>query len=73
MVGDAATDIAGKSVGCKTALITPSQEYREWMEKSEICAESLAQAAREILGPGGAGTERATGFNRQHHEDNVAS
>jgi D-glycero-D-manno-heptose 1,7-bisphosphate phosphatase len=52
MVGDAATDIAaGKSVGCKTALITQSQEYQEWAEKPDVCAESLALAAKHILGP----------------------
>ena len=51
MVGDAATDIAaGKSVGCWTALITQSEAFRQWAEKPDICAESLALAAKRILG-----------------------
>jgi D-glycero-D-manno-heptose 1,7-bisphosphate phosphatase len=51
MVGDAATDIAaGKSVGCKTALITPSDGFQQRAEKPDIWAESLALAAESILG-----------------------
>jgi len=51
MVGDAAADIAaGKSVGCKTVLVTQSREYQEWAERPDICAESLALAAKHILG-----------------------
>ena len=51
MVGDAETDIAaGKSVGCKTALITQSEGFQQWVEKPDICAESLLLAAKRILG-----------------------
>ena len=50
MVGDAATDIAaGKSVGCKTALITQSEAFQQWNEKPDIWAESLALVAKRIL------------------------
>lgn len=50
MVGDAATDItAGKSVGCKTVLITQSQEFSSWINQLDIWAESLAAAANLIL------------------------
>jgi D-glycero-D-manno-heptose 1,7-bisphosphate phosphatase len=72
MVGDTVTDIAaGKSAGCKTALLTQSDEYQEWAEKPDICAESLARAAKHILAlevaEGG-----ATGVNSKHHESDVA-
>jgi D-glycero-D-manno-heptose 1,7-bisphosphate phosphatase len=51
MVGDTATDIAvGKSVGCWTALITQSEAFHQWAEKPDICVESLALAAKRILG-----------------------
>jgi D-glycero-D-manno-heptose 1,7-bisphosphate phosphatase len=50
MVGDASTDIAaGKSAGCKTALITRSEGFQRWTEKPDIWAKSLALAARRIL------------------------
>jgi phosphoglycolate phosphatase-like HAD superfamily hydrolase len=51
MVGDTESDIAaGKSVGCKTVLITQSQGFQEWVAKPDIWAESLALAAQRILG-----------------------
>jgi D-glycero-D-manno-heptose 1,7-bisphosphate phosphatase len=51
MVGDAETDIAaGKSVGCKTALITQSEGFQHWALKPDISSESLALAAHHILG-----------------------
>ncbi len=51
MVGDAQTDIAaGKSAGCKTALITQSEEFHLWTLKPDISAENLALAADRILG-----------------------
>jgi D-glycero-D-manno-heptose 1,7-bisphosphate phosphatase len=50
MVGDAEMDIvAGKSVGCKTALLTQSEGFQQWAEKPDIWAESLALAAKRIL------------------------
>ena len=50
MVGDAPTDIvAGRRVGCMTALITQSQEFLNWIEKPDIWAESLASVAGHIL------------------------
>jgi D-glycero-D-manno-heptose 1,7-bisphosphate phosphatase len=51
MVGDAASDItAGKSAGCKTALITHSSQFSGWADQPDIWADSLASAARRILG-----------------------
>jgi D-glycero-D-manno-heptose 1,7-bisphosphate phosphatase len=51
MVGDAETDMAaGKSAGCKTALITQSDEFHLWTQKPDIAAKSLALAADCILG-----------------------
>ena len=51
MIGDAPTDItAGKSAGCKTALITQTGEFSSWIDQPDICAESLAVAAKRILG-----------------------
>ena len=51
MVGDAETDVAaGKSVGCRTALITQSERFQQWSQKPDIWAESLALAAKRILG-----------------------
>jgi D-glycero-D-manno-heptose 1,7-bisphosphate phosphatase len=51
MVGDAETDIAaGKTAGCKTALITHSDGFRQWALKPDISAESLELAADRILG-----------------------
>jgi D-glycero-D-manno-heptose 1,7-bisphosphate phosphatase len=50
MVGDAETDVAaGKSVGCRTALITQSERFQQWAQKPDIWAESLALAAKRIL------------------------
>lgn len=50
MVGDAETDVkAGKDAGCKTALITQSGEFSNWIEQPDIWAESLASAAERIL------------------------
>jgi D-glycero-D-manno-heptose 1,7-bisphosphate phosphatase len=50
MVGDKETDVAaGKSVGCKTALITQSEGFQQWAQKPDIWAESLALAAKRIL------------------------
>lgn len=50
MVGDTAADIAaGKSVGCKTALIAQSEGFQQWAEKPDIWAGSLALAAKRIL------------------------
>lgn len=51
MVGDTPTDItAGKSAGCKTALITQAAEFSSWVEQPDIWAESLASVAKRILG-----------------------
>ena len=51
MVGDAETDVAaGKSAGCRTALITQSEGFQQWAQKPDIWAESLALAAKRILG-----------------------
>ncbi len=72
MVGDAATDIAaGKSVGCKTALITQSEAFQQWVEKPDCWAESLAVAVKHILALE-AGTGWATGLKPTHHEGDVA-
>jgi D-glycero-D-manno-heptose 1,7-bisphosphate phosphatase len=50
MVGDAPTDItAGKSVGCKTALITQSNDFLDWVDQPYILASSLAYAAKQII------------------------
>jgi D-glycero-D-manno-heptose 1,7-bisphosphate phosphatase len=50
MVGDSLTDIAaGKGVGCKTALITQSEGFRQWAEQPDIWADSLGSAAELIL------------------------
>jgi len=50
IVGDTATDIAaGKSVRCRTALITATREHKDWIDKPDICARSLKLVAREIL------------------------
>ena len=51
MVGDAETDIAaGKSAGCKTALISQSEGFHLWTLKPDISAKNLALAADCILG-----------------------
>lgn len=51
MVGDAATDIeAGKSAGCKTALITHSRHFSGWAEQPNLWADSLASVAKQVLG-----------------------
>lgn len=50
MVGDAETDVAaGKRAGCKTALISQSESFKQWAGKPDIWAESLALAANRIL------------------------
>jgi D-glycero-D-manno-heptose 1,7-bisphosphate phosphatase len=50
MVGDAAADIAaGKSVGCKTALIAQYEGFQQWEKKPDIWARTLALAAKSIL------------------------
>ena len=50
MVGDSSTDIvAGQSVGCKTALIAQSEGFRQWKEKPDIWAESLALVVNRIF------------------------
>lgn len=50
MVGDAASDIkAGKSAGCRTALITPSGGSSIWPDQPDIWAESLALAVPRLL------------------------
>ncbi len=50
MVGDAASDIsAGKSAGCKTALITSSGDSLAWVDPPDFWAESLSLATRRIL------------------------
>jgi D-glycero-D-manno-heptose 1,7-bisphosphate phosphatase len=55
MVGDALTDIAaGKSAGCKTALISESKEDQQSKAKPDILATSLDLAAKHILGLGAA-------------------
>jgi len=51
MVGDAETDIAaGKSAGCKTALISQSEGFHLWTLKPDISAKNLVLAADCILG-----------------------
>ena len=50
MVGDNQTDIAaGKSAGCKTALITRSEESQQGVLKPDLSVESLELAADRIL------------------------
>lgn len=50
MVGDTAADIAaGKSAGCKTALIAQSEGFQQWTEQPDIWAKSLALAVKRIL------------------------
>lgn len=50
MIGDKASDIAaGKTAGCKTALITRSIDHQMWVDKPDFCAENLAIAAKQIL------------------------
>ena len=50
MVGDAMADIAaGKSVGCKTALITQSEGFQHWEHKPDFWAKTLALAIKSIL------------------------
>ena len=72
MVGDAATDIvAGKSVGCKTALISQCTESQEWADKPDICVGSLALAAKHILGRE-AGNSGLKELNLGHRSSNVA-
>ncbi len=52
MVGDAETDVAaGKSAGCKTALITRSEGFQHWHHQPNVWAQSLALAAKRILKP----------------------
>jgi len=52
MVGDSETDIAaGKSAGCKTALITPLEGSQQWALKPDFSVESLELAADRILSP----------------------
>lgn len=49
IIGDAATDIgAGKSAGCKTALVTDSQDYLCWAEQPDLAGNSLATLAEQI-------------------------
>lgn len=51
MVGDAETDIAaGKSAGCKTALISQSEGFHLWTLKPDFSAKNLALADDCILG-----------------------
>lgn len=50
MVGDSASDItAGKRAGCRTALITESDECIHWSEKPDVRAQNLYRAAELIL------------------------
>lgn len=50
MIGDSASDIAaGKSVHCKTALVSGSAPHKDWIDKPDIVAQSLAGAAERIL------------------------
>jgi len=50
MVGDTGIDItAGKDAGCKTALITQSRDFLNWVDKPDIWAQSLASVAERIL------------------------
>jgi len=50
MIGDAASDIlAGQRAGCKTAFITQFENCSRWTHKPDLCAESLAMAAEQIL------------------------
>jgi D-glycero-D-manno-heptose 1,7-bisphosphate phosphatase len=50
MIGDSATDItAGKRAGCKTALISDSDECTCWRERPDVWAGSLDRAAGLIL------------------------
>lgn len=50
MVGDMETDItAGKSAGCRTALITQSRDFLDWVDKPDISARNLASVAERIL------------------------
>lgn len=50
MVGDSATDIAaGKTAGCKTALISRAREFSTWIDQPNMCAGDLASAAEQIL------------------------
>jgi D-glycero-D-manno-heptose 1,7-bisphosphate phosphatase len=50
MIGDALTDIeAGKSVGCRTALITHGNGRNTCKGEPDLCAESLQTAAKYIL------------------------
>jgi histidinol phosphatase-like enzyme len=49
MIGDAASDIAaGKSAGCKTALVTDTQDYLCWAEQPDLAGKSLASLAEQI-------------------------
>jgi histidinol-phosphate phosphatase family protein len=51
MVGDSESDItAGKIVGCKTALITHSQQFSDWADQPDIWTDSLASVTKWILG-----------------------
>lgn len=49
MIGDSASDIAaGKSVGCRTALITQKLEFRQWSSCPDLWAGSLASLSDRI-------------------------
>jgi len=50
MIGDTTTDIAaGKTAGCKTALITQFRKPEESNDCPDMCGRSLAQVAERIL------------------------
>jgi len=50
MIGDTTTDIAaGKTAGCKTALITQFRKPEESNDGPDLCGRSLAQVAEKIL------------------------
>jgi histidinol-phosphate phosphatase family protein len=51
MVGDSSSDIeAGKTAGCRTALITSSRFVNRVDGEAEICEESLRRVVDKILG-----------------------
>lgn len=50
MVGDSESDIAaGKSVGCRTGLVTVMQNFRRWANPPDLCGDSLRSIVDHIM------------------------
>lgn len=50
MIGDSESDIAaGKSVGCKTGLVTQTLEFQKWANSPDIWGDSLKMVVQHVV------------------------